>query len=31
MYRGRLAAKRPVSEWTPEAVMRVATGEEDVP
>ncbi len=26
MHRGRLAPKRPVPEWTPEAVMVVATG-----
>jgi ribose transport system ATP-binding protein len=26
MHRGVLSAKRPVGQWTPEAVMRVATG-----
>lgn len=26
MHRGRLSPKRPVAEWTPEAVMTVATG-----
>jgi ribose transport system ATP-binding protein len=27
MHRGRLSPKRPVDEWTPEAVMAVATGQ----
>jgi ribose transport system ATP-binding protein len=26
MHRGTLSPKRPVSEWTPEAIMHVATG-----
>jgi ribose transport system ATP-binding protein len=29
MHRGSLSPKRPVSEWTPEAIMRVATGGDD--
>jgi ribose transport system ATP-binding protein len=29
MHRGLLSEKRPVSEWTPEAVMHVATGGEE--
>ena len=29
MHRGLLSAKRPVAEWTPEAIMHVATGGEE--